>query len=178
MRDLFAEFVANPTRERYLALAELVAAQPDYAPYRASPLAAIDADGARGRYAAELERMARGIAGRLLSPEAHAYMAFLHERLGDGEAAAMEHAIVDACLRGILSTGDGTEAAPYDVLAPGDEYAVLARLGRTSVEQRLVRREGRHYDVHVLDDGGELWFDVSRALAHLSGYSPPTTHRE
>ena len=64
------------------------------------------------------------------------------------------------CIRGILSTGDGTADKPYQVTRVSDEYDVLGHLGILPQGQSLTLKNGKAFD-RLQCGGSELWFDVT-----------------
>lgn len=96
-----------------------------------------------------------------LSPRVHFLAALAAEECGDEEVAEIERFTFQACLEGILATGDGTAAAPYLITYLSDEYDVLAALGLEPRSQKLVEQRGMLCDVAKCLDGEEVWFELT-----------------
>ena len=58
----------------------------------------------------------------------------------------------------VLATGDGTQERPWSVLRVADEYDILRASSQRPTAQRQVSDERGQFDVHTLEDGGEVWF--------------------
>jgi hypothetical protein len=96
-----------------------------------------------------------------LSPRLHYLAALAAEELGDAETAALERFTFQACLEGILSTGDGSPESPYLITYVSDEYDVAAALGLEPRSQSLVEQPGYLCDVVKCLDGEEVWFELT-----------------
>jgi hypothetical protein len=99
-----------------------------------------------------------------LSPRVHYLAAIAAEETGEADVAQVERFTFQACLEGILATGDGTADAPYLVTYVSDEYDVLATLGIEPRSQRLTERRGLLCDVLKGVDGEEVWFELTGVL--------------
>ena len=100
----------------------------------------------------------------LLSPQAHLLASQIARADGDEELAAIEGLYAVICLEGILRSGDGNSSQPYLVTRPSDEYDLLVYLDKRVTGQRLKQQGDRQFELLVLDDGSEIWFDVSVAF--------------
>ena len=83
------------------------------------------------------------------------------EQAGDAERGAFERDFAQACLRGILASGDGSRASPYRVTHVADEYDVLEAKGKDFAEQRQISGDDGVFDLITCGDGTQLWFDVT-----------------
>jgi hypothetical protein len=160
-------YLEEPSAATFLQLREAVAGSPGYAPYAdrldpAYPL--LD----QGKYDEARDYLFSLLPNWLLNPGFHHLLSTVHHRLGNDRAARFEHAMAQAVLQGILSTGDGSAARPYLVLRTADEYDVLHHLGKRRRQQALVVEGERRYDRQDCEDGSEIWFDVTVQLAHLA----------
>lgn len=164
--QLFGDFIESPERETWLELRQQVIASDAYQPYSDEFSTAeelldlyelVDARAA-------LEDTMPNL---LLSPRAHRLLAEIESAGGDVPAAERERIIANACIEGILATGDGSEEHPWLVLRPSDEYDVLAHLGKRPDMQSLVRGDGKRYDLITCTDDSEVWFDVTEAFEQL-----------
>jgi hypothetical protein len=88
--------------------------------------------------------------------------------LGDDLEARQRRAAVQACLRGLLATGDGTRKSPFLVTYLTDEADVMRALDQTDIRcQQLVETGSKRCDVITCHDGSDIWFDVTRLLARM-----------
>jgi hypothetical protein len=170
MKKAFATFVAEPTGEHYLAAREaaLKISRTNVSSRDFSRLTRL----AESQAFADLMQAIEDLPpSAQLSPRAH-YLAWMAaEQMRDDAEAELERYLFAACVRGILETGCGSAEAPYRVTHVSDEYDVLLALGRESVSQRLIERDGRAFDVLRCDDGQDLWFELGR----FAGVSKPTS---
>jgi hypothetical protein len=120
---------------------------------------------AAGEFAALLERTEELSITWALSPRVHYLAAVAAEELGETETAELERFTFQACLEGILATGDGTPDAPYLITYVSDEYDVAAALGLEPRSQSLVEQPGYLCDVVKCLDGEEVWFELT-GLVH------------
>ena len=160
MERQFTRLVEAPSRENYLAVRDAV--------LRITPLplaAAELADLVRLLDAREfqkvLDRIDRLPPSKVLSPRIHFLAAEAAEGLGDDRTGELERFLFVLCLKALLATGDGTEAAPYCVCHATDEHDLLEAGGHEPAAQILVNRDGRLCDVVTCADGRQLWFDVT-----------------
>jgi hypothetical protein len=164
--QLFADFVESPDRGAYLAVRRQVVASHAYQPYSDEFTTAEEfldlyrLDEARAALEETLPNL-------LLSPRAHRLLAEIESADNDVQAADRERRIADACVAGILATGDGSEQQPWLVLRTSDEYDVLAHLGKRPEMQSLVRGDGKSFDLISCTDDSEVWFDVTDAFEQL-----------
>lgn len=165
MHEAFLAYVQQPTLENYLAVRNIVIALPDYAPYGDGLRHLRDAYEA-GEFARVRELFGQHLSSLLLSGEAHFIVALAHEKLGDADACQMEKYLAFVCVKGILGTGDGTQARPYLVTSTADEYDVLNALSKQSQGQSLHHEPNRVLDRQAVE-GGEIWFDITAPFATL-----------
>ena len=167
MNEQLAEFIMSPSRELYLELRDVVIASEFYAPYSDEFETAVrlfeeeNFDDAR-------ETIQNGMPNLILSPRAHHLLSYLHFKAGDKKTAQFEFAFSEACLKGILATGDGSIEKPYLVTRTSDEYDVLEHLGKELTRQALAESEDRRLDVMTCRDGATLSFDITDAYDQLS----------
>lgn len=109
---------------------------------------------------AVIDTLWRGMPGLFLSPKAHARLCLAYEAQGDHDAAQRERRLARLGLESIRSSGSGEEAAPYRVLRIEDEYDMLDSLGHRS-RQQVERTDDRAvFDVHTVEEGHEIWFEL------------------
>jgi hypothetical protein len=111
-----------------------------------------------------------------LSPRLHYFSAEANRELGHGEEAELAEFMFDACLRGLLATGEGTPQAPYLVAMTSDQYDILRALGLTPYRQKLVERDGKRCDCILCETGEEIWFDVTEVTAPVTGRNARKRH--
>jgi hypothetical protein len=169
MRDLFYDFLSNPTGESYRAVADALFASEAYAPYSTN-LRDIALLCQQERYEEVLAKGDEWLWGLILSPRFHLYRSIAFSKLGNETAEKMEDAVFRSCIEAMVSTGDGTAAAPYFVTGISDEYDLLQSLKKRSVGQRLHQEGDRAYDVHRIDDGSDVWFDITAVKRHLDAH--------
>jgi hypothetical protein len=99
-----------------------------------------------------------------LSPRVHYLAAVAAEETGETDIAQLERFTFQACLEGILATGNGTAESPYLITYLSDEYDVLGVLGLEPRSQALVDRHGLLCDVVKCLDGEEVWFELTGVL--------------
>lgn len=98
--------------------------------------------------------------GALLSPVAHGLLSEAFAGIGDQERSRREAYYAHVAVEAILSSGDGTEPAPWQVLQVADEYAALSNLRLEPVGQAVHQNGGRMYDVISCADGSSRYFEL------------------
>ena len=168
MKELFIRFVQSPNRESFLAVRTAVISSNFYDPY-SKDFEEIDELVESGKFDEASEKIAAAMPNLLLSPRAHMISAFLAERSNDQQRTEMEDLISVACCEGILATGDGSKDNPYLVLRTSDEYDVIEYCQQKISGQALINDGEQHFDLMQLEDGTEMWFDVTDAFKKLEG---------
>lgn len=161
--ERFGEFVGAPTGDRYRALQDSVASHPGFVP-GPSALTRLFAAAQERRDADVLALVTHSPPVLMLSPLAHFTAADSAARLGNTIHAAMEQVAGRACMKGLLATGDGSEAFPYRVLYRAEVVAALIALGTDVRSERSVRRGDVLFQVVQCLDEVERWFDVSATV--------------
>jgi len=163
MDESYQAFVDDPTPERFLAARRAVIDDPGYPP-DGLPLVKLE----RLLDAAQFTRLARETARLLhawrLSPRMHFLAGVAAAELGRTARASEQRRQLQACLQGLLGTGDGTRERPFLVTHASDEYDVVRALGHQPITQQLVDSGSRRMDVIGCRGGIELWFDVTALL--------------
>jgi hypothetical protein len=171
----FDAFLQSPSKESYRKVFAILAADPKYNPYSGD----LDEVGElleKNEFRRARERLQQSMPNLLLSPRAHRYASLAAEGLGETEEAKRRDEVAAKCLRGIMSTGDGTQRNPYLVSRTSDEYDVLRSLKKQMRFQDFnkVEKEGdggrtdySYYDVLKCVDGSQVWFDVTVAYRSL-----------
>lgn len=164
MQEKLIAFLTSPDRETYLAIRAEVIGSSRYAPYSQELNSAEQLFDA-GEYMEARQRIAESMPNLLLSPRAHYLLCRIARALNDHKTADSELRIVAVCLAGILQTGDGSHERPYVVVRVDDEYDVIHwGLRKERVGQSLIQEEEKCYDLLRLEDGSELWFDITDAF--------------
>lgn len=157
--ELISKALAGPSPEVRAELRAAIRAADNFRPYLdiesgARPLLASgDVDAAR----AALDSL---YPGAFLSPTWHRLLAEVAQRQSDPDAARRSAYFQEVVLYFIFADGDGTAERPWPVQMITDEYDVLRHLRKASIQQRLVGRDDRRFDVHACSDGTELWFEL------------------
>ena len=160
MQRQFTRFVESPSRENYFAVRDAVlrlTPQPLAASELAELVRLLEAD----EYQEVLDRIELLPPSKILSPRIHFLAAEAAEGLGDERTGELERFLFVLCLKALLATGDGSEAAPYSVCHATDEHDLLEAGGFEPAAQCLVPRDGRLCDVITCSDGRQVWFDVT-----------------
>ncbi|MFT5528338.1 MAG: hypothetical protein ACI9HK_006327, partial [Pirellulaceae bacterium] len=168
IRDGFAGLTESVSAEDYLRLRDIIVESPGYDPY-SSDLEKAGELLAEGRPQEAKAMLDASFPNLVLSPRAHLLAAQIAMDKGEQELSSQEGLYAAVCLEGILRSGDGNAAMPYLVSRPSDEYDVVVYLDKRVTGQRLQQQDGRQFDLLVLDDGSEVWFDVTVAFDAIGG---------
>lgn len=155
--DLFEAYALDPTPQGLHTLQAAIMREPSYDPNvlvsgTVIPLAR------DGRHQDVVDTIRSWMPGVLLSPSAHGHLARALSELGDTAASRTESKLSRLSLESIAATGSGSREAPSSVLRIEDEYDILRASSQRSVAQRQVTDERGQFDVHTVEDGGEIWF--------------------
>ena len=167
LKDLFAEFIAAPERESFLKVRAALVASADYDPY-STDLDDIGELVEQEKFDEAKTAIAKSQRNLLLSPRFHWQAVVVADKTGQDDEAVAEFKKQQACLTGILSTGEGTEKRPYFVTRVDDEYDLLRHLKKQMARQSLRHRDDRSFDVLDTADGQEIWFDITDVFATLA----------
>jgi hypothetical protein len=172
MPDAFANFLDNPSGDTFLELRELVLEQPEY-DFHSRSLADLQDLAATGQLAAVPDELSEAMPNWLLSPRIHLLVGQAAEQRGDAETAQRELFLAQACLKGLVESGDGSRARPYRITHVADEYDLLESLGKELDRQRSVDDDpAGPLDLIVCTDGSELYFDIGPGLAKAAAAHP------
>lgn len=160
MQDEFEAFLIEPTRSSYERAREALLSDPSF---RADPrdLAHAGELCAARDFAHARELIESLLYDWALSPRVHFLAAWAAAELGDKKDAELERFTAQACLAGLLATGQGSFACPYLVTYASDEHDLLAVLRQEARSQQLIACDSGRFDVLTCADGNELWFDVT-----------------
>ncbi len=101
-----------------------------------------------------------------LSPRVHFWAGVSAQEQGNHMRSGREKCWIQACLQGLMHTGQGTQEQPFLVTYLSDEYDLLRCLSAAPVAgQELLDAGARQCDVIHCRDGREYWFDVTPLLA-------------
>lgn len=167
MREQLIQFIQSPDRDTYLTFRAKLIAVDGFDPYSDEILLADELYEKQKIHEAR-DTIQNAMRNLMLSPRAHQMLAFLHRKLGDEHAAQMEMLIGQACIEGILASGDGSTNNPYIVVRTSDEYDVIESLGKQFKQQALTHKDDKHFDLIECTDGSEYWFDITDAYNQLS----------
>jgi len=146
MREDLIEFLQEPNRETYLTFRAKIIASDNYSPYSNEFDTATELC-EQERIEDARETLQDAMGNLMLSPRAHHLLGFLHHKLENERAAEMELMIGDACLQGILATGDGSKDAPYIVVRTSDEHDIISHLEKQFKQQSLTHVDEKHFDL-------------------------------
>ena len=105
------------------------------------------------------------IAHNMANPEGHLLAMTVYQQMGMEQAADRERSIIDAIVKSIMTSGDGSSAqkAWSTVSKSEEEFVVNMVLDAATESQATVLADGRAYDRRTvrMEDGGEhvLWFE-------------------
>jgi hypothetical protein len=167
VREELIQFIQSPDRDAYLAFRAKLVASDVYEPYSDEIETAYELCDQQKLVDAR-NTIQNAMGNLILSPSAHNLLGFLHHKLGDEQAAQMEMMIGQACIEGILASGDGSTNNPYIVARTSDEYDVFEYLGKQLEQQSLVHKDDKHLDLIQCTDGSDYWFDITDAYNQLS----------
>jgi hypothetical protein len=162
----FGAFVNGPTPEAFLLLRTLVTNLPTYKPY-ADEMPRLERLYENGQFEEVRAAADQIMANYLLTPRIHLIAGLAAARVGDHDSEQSEAAAFRACIKGILSTGDGIEDRPYLITHVTEEYDILDRLNKRPSLQALVKSNSGYCDKLTCEDGTAIWFDVTDPLLHL-----------
>lgn len=159
LTDAFQAFLEEPSRGNYRLVRRLTLAASDFDRHSLD-LAELSTLCDEGRFEQVYQRSQDMWPRWRLSPRFHLLVAYAAHRLGDREEKELSRFQFHACLEGLLSTGNGTAADPYEVVYTSDEYDVIRALGRQARGQHVAERKGQCLDVIRCEDGADIWFDL------------------
>ncbi len=173
MHDKLVTFLEDPTAENYLAARKVLAIRGTSARMVAEMHEA-ESLYRHGQYEALYTLVDNLLSSAALSPRLHFFSARASRELGRREDAELAEFMFEACLSGLLATGDGTPESPYRVAMVSDQYDILQSRKLVARRQTLIERDRRRYDLVLCESGEEVWFDVTEITAPESGRAART----
>ncbi len=167
MESTYEEFLRQPSRKLYTRLQQRILTLGRVKLESLPRLIDLHESGQYDKAAQSQDEMS---ATWLLSPSFHLWSARIAAALDDAEGVELEQFQFDACVTGLLATGDGTLESPYLVTYTSDVRDIVAAKQQRLVAQHLVRRPQGCFDLVTCDDNSELWFtrrDLDLAQASL-----------
>ena len=159
-------FLNRPTEQKYRWLRRSVMNESQYDP-RAAEIIRIELQLATDNPKQILDQTGRLAWFWQLCPRWHFVRARAFEKLGWQRRTSASVARMQSCLRGALSTGNGSRQAPFSAVFLTDQSDLMQVIGEKTRYQQLVQVAERRYDVITSHDGQDIWFDVTELLARL-----------
>jgi len=157
LNDLVEAYALDPTPEGLHDLRAGIMAAPRYDPLLSVSRTVVPLL-RDGKHQEIVDLIRSWMPGALLSPSAHGYLARALTELGDAEAGRVQAKFSRLALDSLAASGSGSEEEPCAVLRIEDEYDILRASSQRPTAQRQVSDERGQFDVHTLEDGGEVWF--------------------
>ncbi len=161
MQNVWHTFFNEPNGRNYLRVRQRILK------YRRKPqieeLSHIQALFEQGEYQLVRLEAARLLPRWGLSPRLYRLTGLAAWELKDLEAAELDKFLFDACLQGILATGEGTVSLPYWVIYPSDPDELLDRLGLKIKRRFLMRATCGPAERVDSEDGRSWWFTYQPA---------------
>jgi hypothetical protein len=167
LREAFGEYLASRSLSAFVAVRQVLVALPTYDPW-SKELDAFDRLLEREDWAGMRELAAEVTDNWMLTPYLHEALALAHKKLGDEKLSALEVELSIACVEGVLLTGDGSEAKPFEIVRVDDAYGVLLHLEKEWVQEEDVVSGATYCRVLRCADGTSYWFDYSCAATLTS----------
>ncbi len=169
--DLFSEFLENPAGDKFKALREALIHAPGF-DFQSTALAELETLADEEYWERVLDWGATMMPEWIASPSVHQYLADAALELDDDARAAQEEYLVNASLRGLSQTGDGSPEQPYLIVHPADAYDLLESMGKEVEEQARLTTRIPALDVFRCSDGSAVHFDISAARIEGAAANP------
>ena len=163
MADLYRRFLTEPSADRFQ---EAFAAFALPAKSAIPSLLELDQAFSEGRFDTVRTLVQLWSRYFALSVHFHRLAALAALELGEVDDAELERFITDACLQGVLCSGNGSADRPYLIAHRADAQEVLSHLKLTTLRQSCVENQGELcdvFDVKVAKGEQEVWFSVYSA---------------
>ncbi len=161
MQSLIEQFFEFPSSANYLLVRDVVKRHATYRPLTVE-LFEIKEKIERAQFERAMRAIEDLLPGCTLSPRLHSLAALTARSLGDLELEELEQFMFQACLQGIVATGDGESENPYVTTHASDVHDVLQTLQVPYDSQRVGESFGEMCDVISTCDGRRIWFVVER----------------
>jgi hypothetical protein len=162
MVDLYRKFLIEPTADRYRAA---LLAMANHSGDGVRSLLVLEQAHREGRFETIQSLVRQWARHFALSPRFHRLAAIAALELGDQEDAELERFTANACLEGIVASGDGSDARPFLISDRADAQEVLAKLNLKSLRQSLIENDGILCDVFEVRASAkstrEIWFSCA-----------------
>ena len=160
MQELFFNFLDQPNCENYLKVRSALLNDPCFDPY--SPdLSLVEAKLREDDLNSARQMLCEGMPNLMLSPRAHRMLSYIAEQTGEVNLSEIEQRMAEACMLGMLATGQGSSESPYQVCRVSDQHDVVRYLGLQANRCTLHEIEGRHQEEFHCLGGKSIWFDVT-----------------
>ncbi len=170
--DCFLSFVEEPTRDSYLSAREQIIQHPKYDPH-SDELRRLELVFESGNYSLVCQDALALLPVWNLSPKFHYLVGISALESGDIATAEREKQLSQACLFGLTTTGEGTQAHPFLVTYLSDEYDLLRWLEVEPRQQQIVELGDRRLDLLRDRQGTEHWFDVTDVINAITTTDRP-----
>lgn len=159
MQDDLQKFFAHPGPRNYLRVRErfLSRRRRGAQPAQLAKLIELFAAGRFARVRARIEAM---LPAWGLAPAVYWIGSCSALELGDEPAADLDRFLYHSCIRGIMSTGDGSENKPFRITYACDVDEVLHVLGLARERMLVCRGKQGLCDVAECASGEQLWFQL------------------
>ena len=162
-RKVFEAYLVCPSLQKYLVAVETLQGSSCYSPY-SSELCEVNRLIESNNLDCAHQFLLKNSCNLILSPIFHMTMAFFFNRQRQVKKMKYSYLIATNCIKGILSSGDGTKEKPYLITRVSDEHDVLNYLGKTLTLQSLVKVEDKAYDRLQCVDKTVLWFELRNMI--------------
>ena len=162
-RKAYLDFFTNPIFKNYLVAVKCLQQSKCYIPY-SSELYEVNQLIEKNKIDKAYKFLLKNSANMILSPRFHWVMSFILNELKEDEDANLSFVISSNCIKGILSSGNGSKEKPYLITRISDEHDVLEHLEKILALQSLEKIERKSYDHLQCTDKSELWFDITNII--------------
>ena len=157
MTEEFFNFISETTKENFISAQNTVKSHPEYNPY-SDDLSVMEDLLDEKKFQAAADYSSINV---LLSPRAHLYKNYALQQLNNEEDAKSELFFAQKIMEGIETTGDGSEESPYVIMRISDERDLLNYLQEKIINQNLVHKNDKHFDLINCESGAQVYFDIT-----------------
>jgi len=161
--DIF-DFIKTPSKELFLKSQQYVINHEVYDPYTSELDELMDLMDAK-----DFQKVVdfKSI-NTLLSPSAHLIKHHAAKQMNDDLNAKSEWILFNKVLENLLLTGDGSKEQPYLITQISDERDIIQSMEDEVANQRLIKSEGKSYDLIKTKSGKEIYFDITLCMQALA----------